>query len=261
MKWSKILIAGSILLSSGVARAQTADQRRSLEEIGQVIAAIQLCPTLKIDGDGLAKTIMHLGYGLDAANDPSSEVYKVIVSAGQGALTVLKRRDDLCPGFARDYGAWGSRAVSLGVNRLVIEGSDPVTAPQTTMKMPDVVSSPTTSVKDTVIAQSGYTEAQLKLAGQIGSVMGLVDRCGIVPLPSAAILRAMKAERLQEADMTRETAFKSRVVEQVRTMKVIDGVGANAGRSEADRRKEACGRLADMYGPKGYVRPGLAAPN
>lgn len=109
-------------------------------------------------------------------------------------------------------------------------------------------------------AQGSYTDAQIKLAGQIGAVMGLVERCGTATLPSAAILRAMKAEGLQESDMTRDTAFKARVVKQVQTVKVMDGVAAKAGKSERERRKDACSQLTDMYGPEGFVRPGLATP-
>lgn len=110
------------------------------------------------------------------------------------------------------------------------------------------------------IAQAAYTDAQMKLAGQIGAVMGMVERCGVAAMPSAAILRAMKSEGLQETDMTRETAFKQRVVEQVKAFKVMDGVNANLGRSEAELRRDACSKLTDMYGPKGFVRPGLAVP-
>ncbi|MEN5082679.1 hypothetical protein ABE438_09365 [Bosea sp. TWI1241] len=109
-------------------------------------------------------------------------------------------------------------------------------------------------------SQSRYTETQLKLAGQIGSVIGLVERCGIAPMPNAAFLRAMKAEGLREADMKADTAFKARVIDQMKTMKVMDGVAAQAGVPHAERRKGACAKLADMYGPEGYVRPGLAAP-
>jgi hypothetical protein len=109
-------------------------------------------------------------------------------------------------------------------------------------------------------AQGSYTDAQIKLAGQIGAVMGLVERCGAAKMPSAAILRAMKAEGLQETDMTGDTAFKARVVKQIETVKIMDGVAANAGRSERERRKSACSQLTGMYGPEGTVRAGLAAP-
>ena len=107
-------------------------------------------------------------------------------------------------------------------------------------------------------AQGSYTDAQIKLAGQIGAVMGLVERCGTAKMPSAAILRAMKAEGLQETDMTRETAFKARVAKQVETVKIMDGVAAKGGKSERDRRKDACSQLSEMYGPEGFVRAGLA---
>lgn len=106
-------------------------------------------------------------------------------------------------------------------------------------------------------AQNSYTEPQMKLAGQIGAVIGLIKRCEIVPLPSQAILRAMRAEGLKEADMTRETAFKARVTEQARTMAVMDGVLKNNGASDAERRKKACATLTDSYGPNGWVRAGL----
>lgn len=110
-------------------------------------------------------------------------------------------------------------------------------------------------------AQGSYTDAQIKLAGQIGAVMGLVERCGAAKMPSAAILRAMKAEGLQETDMTRDTAFKVRAVRQIETVKIMDGVAANAGKSERERRKSACSQLVEMYGPEGTVRAGLAAPH
>lgn len=109
-------------------------------------------------------------------------------------------------------------------------------------------------------AQDSYTDAQIKLAGQIGAVMGLVERCGATKMPSAAILRAMQAEGLQETDMTRDTAFKARAVKQIETVKVMDGIAANAGKSARERSKAACSQLTEMYGPAGSVRPGLAAP-
>lgn len=116
------------------------------------------------------------------------------------------------------------------------------------------------STAASAFAEGVYSDAQLKLAGQIGAVMGLVERCGSVAMPSAAILRAMKAEGLRETDMTRETEFKARVVKQAQAMKVMEGVSSKVGTTEVERRKGACANLAEMYGPKGFVRPGLSSP-
>lgn len=109
-------------------------------------------------------------------------------------------------------------------------------------------------------AQAVYSEAQIKLAGQIGSVISLVERCGRVPMPSAAISRAMKAEGLKETDLTRDTPFKARVTNQAQSMKAMEKIRANAGASEAELRTGACNNLIEMYGTNGFVRAGLAAP-
>lgn len=109
-------------------------------------------------------------------------------------------------------------------------------------------------------AQSNYSEAQIKLAGQIGSVISLVDRCGRVPMPSAAILKAMKAEGLKETDLTKDTAFKARVTKQAESMKAMEKITATAGASADELRKSACANLIEMYGTNGYVRAGLANP-
>lgn len=113
---------------------------------------------------------------------------------------------------------------------------------------------------DHATAQTAYTEAQIKLAGQIGSVIGLVDRCGKVPMPNAAIQRAMKAEGLKDSDLMQETAFKSRVTKQAQNIKAMEILGSKSGQSESDLQKGACKNLVEMYGTSGFVRAGLAAP-
>lgn len=118
----------------------------------------------------------------------------------------------------------------------------------------------TVSCIDSSAAQATYSEAQLKLAGQIGSVISLVDRCGKVPMPSAAIQRAMKAEGLKDSDLMRETAFKARVTKQAESLKAMEKLGAKTGQTDADLQQSACKNLVEMYGASGFVRAGLAAP-
>jgi hypothetical protein len=107
--------------------------------------------------------------------------------------------------------------------------------------------------------RAGYTEEQLKLAGQLGAVIALAQRCGGNRPPTDPLRRALRSAGLSDDDFMRpDTAFRLRVEEQARTLAMTGAMREQAGVGRDTLRRDACRKLTEMYGPKGWVRPGLA---
>lgn len=108
------------------------------------------------------------------------------------------------------------------------------------------------------VAQGRYTEDQMRLAGQIGAVIGMVKLCGIVPMPAAAVQAATRAAGLRDRDMTDpSTAFRGRVQEQANTVVTLAELQKRQGMSEREVSAQACRQMAEMYGPNGSIKRGL----
>lgn len=106
-------------------------------------------------------------------------------------------------------------------------------------------------------AQSPYTEKQMQLARQMGSVIMLSRDCGI-PIPSDQFERALLSEGLQKSDVMNKTGFFATMQEQANAMARAKAVRQELGENDSDIKRWSCAQLRESYGPTGLIRRNLS---
>lgn len=93
----------------------TEDQRLAFENIGRATAALQLCPSLEADHEGVARASISVGYNPRKVGVKGDPAYEVAVGTGRSALIVMRREplDNVCSVALRNYGPDGELLAGL----------------------------------------------------------------------------------------------------------------------------------------------------
>lgn len=108
----------------------------------------------------------------------------------------------------------------------------------------------------TAVAQA-YTEDQMTLAGQLGAVLALANKCTPGQVPMVGILKVIAENGLKPADVTGQTQFRVRMEEQAEAVNTMNQVLKQMGTSDREIRAEACKNLRANYGPDGVMIQGV----
>ncbi len=100
-----------------------------------------------------------------------------------------------------------------------------------------------------------YTDEQLDLARDIGTVYALVEFCKVIRLPS--FRKALREAGLRDSDFYQRTRFSAAIREQITAVVAAQMDKQAAGMRASDIAQEACRALRDSYGPGGLDRAGL----
>ncbi len=100
-----------------------------------------------------------------------------------------------------------------------------------------------------------YSDEQLELAKDIGTIYALVEFCKVIPLPS--FRRVLKEAGLRDADFYQRTRFSAAIGDQIMTVVSAQMDRLSAGAKASEIAADACLVLRESYGPGGSDRAGL----
>ncbi len=107
-------------------------------------------------------------------------------------------------------------------------------------------------------ARDSYTEDHLRLARQIGAVVGMIKQCEVIPMPSDSVARAIRGAGLRDRDfLDKSTQFHKTVQEQADFVVMMSALQRQQGKTTTEIKASACQLLVENYGPSGTIRAGL----
>lgn len=118
MSFSRWLLAGLVIALAGEpgsTYSQTADQRRTLHEIGRAIAWGRQCSGAQLDMEGVRSALLGVGISLAAFNRDGSPEFEVASSAAQSANEEAAglSSETRCQKSIAEYGPRGTRLPNL----------------------------------------------------------------------------------------------------------------------------------------------------
>lgn len=99
-----------------------------------------------------------------------------------------------------------------------------------------------------------YSREQIELAGRLGETVALSRICSGT-VPTTAVVKALEASGLSEADVLGETVIRDRMQHQASAVMLSVSFRKDHGETQAEIVKSACDSFRASFGPNGLLLP------